>query len=158
TIDPPEKMIVAKNSVRHDRQYASRIIAPVRPVAIAPEERGRLEEGGNKLRDRLAKLGSVKPEQRAEAEGFLKGIAWALRYDDTLTPADAALLKKAQERATERTTALEAGEAPWRAKKGKVARAYVSAVDGSVQPYGVIVPAKYERGKPIRLDVVLHGS
>jgi predicted acyl esterase/pimeloyl-ACP methyl ester carboxylesterase len=158
TLDPPEKTVVAKNTVRHDRQYASRIIAPVRPVAMAPEERGRLEEGGNKLRDRLDRLGSVKPEQRAEAEVFLKGIAWALRYDDTLTPTDLALLKKAVERATERTTALEANETPWRTKKGKVARAYVSAIDGSVQPYGVIVPARYERGKPIRLDVVLHGS
>jgi pimeloyl-ACP methyl ester carboxylesterase len=31
-------------------------------------------------------------------------------------------------------------------------------VDGSVQPYGVIVPAGYDHTKPIRLDVVLHGS
>ena len=37
-------------------------------------------------------------------------------------------------------------------------RGYVSAVDGSVQPYGVIVPASYDRTKPMRLDVVLHGS
>src|SRR5262249_43442558 len=35
---------------------------------------------------------------------------------------------------------------------------FVSAVDGSVQPYGVVVPASYEHSKPMRLDVVLHGS
>ena len=37
-------------------------------------------------------------------------------------------------------------------------RGFVSAVDGSVQPYGLVVPAGYDPAKPIRLDVVLHGS
>ena len=31
-------------------------------------------------------------------------------------------------------------------------------MDGSTQPYGVIVPASYDGTKPVRLDVVLHGS
>jgi pimeloyl-ACP methyl ester carboxylesterase len=31
-------------------------------------------------------------------------------------------------------------------------------VDGSVQPYGVVVPNRYDPTRPIRLDVVLHGS
>ena len=53
-----------------------------------------------------------------------------------------ALLKKALERGSERAAALEAGKQPWAEKKGKVVRGFVSAVDGSVQPYGVIVPAK----------------
>ena len=43
-------------------------------------------------------------------------------------------------------------------KKGKVVRGFVSAVDGSIQPYAVVVPAKYDRNRPMRLDVVLHGS
>lgn len=36
--------------------------------------------------------------------------------------------------------------------------AYVSVVDGSVQPFGLLIPQSYSPSKPIRLDVVLHGS
>lgn len=61
-------------------------------------------------------------------------------------------------RARERLDAAGQSAHPWDAKKGRVARGYVSAVDGSVQPYGLIVPAGYDRKKPMRLDVVLHGS
>ena len=50
------------------------------------------------------------------------------------------------------------GKRPWAEKKGRVVRGFVSAVDGSVQPYGLIVPARTTRATPMRLDVVLHGS
>src|SRR5262249_22298973 len=91
-------------------------------------------------------------------EVFAKGIAWALRYDTQFTAADVALLKKSLARARERVAALESGKHSWTTRRGKVARAFVSAVDGSVQPYGLIVPANYDARKPMRLDVVLHGS
>ena len=35
---------------------------------------------------------------------------------------------------------------------------YTSRIDNSVQPYGLIVPKNYDASKPLRLDVVLHGS
>jgi hypothetical protein len=114
------------------------------------------------LNDRLAKLWARTPavmaDHLADATVYAKGVAWALRYHEALTPADMALLKKALERGNERAAALEAGKRPWADKRGKVVRAFVSAVDGSVQPCGVIVPARYDPAKPIRLDVVLHGS
>jgi hypothetical protein len=34
----------------------------------------------------------------------------------------------------------------------------VSRVDGSVQPYGLTIPASYDGSKPMRLDVWLHGT
>jgi len=124
---------------------------------LVGEERQSIERGLKELNDRLRKLRSSK-DTLADAEVFAKGIAWALRYDSTLTPADVALLKKALERGKERAAALESGRQPWATKKGRVVRGFVSVVDGSLQPYGLIVPAKYDRRKPIRLDVVLHGS
>ena len=36
-------------------------------------------------------------------------------------------------------------------------RGYRSKVDGSVQPYGLIIPESYDGSKPVRLDLVLHG-
>lgn len=50
------------------------------------------------------------------------------------------------------------GQAPWLGKKGRVLRGFVSAIDGSVQSYGAIVPEGYNGTKPVRLDVILHGS
>src|SRR5205814_10335763 len=107
---------------------------------------------------RTSKEPAVKLDALADAEVFAKGIAWALRYETQFTAADVALLKKSLERAGERVAALEAGRPSWETRKGKVARPYVSVVDGSVQPYGLIVPAKYDPRTPMRLDVVLHGS
>jgi len=94
----------------------------------------------------------------AEAEVFYKGAVWALRYDPELTPADVNLIRKMLARGAERLDALAEGRQPWSTKKGRLVRAFTSQVDGSVQPYGLTIPASYTPGKPIRLDVVLHGS
>ena len=45
----------------------------------------------------------------------------------------------------------------WESRKGRIVRGYRSKVDGSVQPYGLIIPESYDGSKPVRLDVVLHG-
>jgi poly(3-hydroxybutyrate) depolymerase len=138
---------------------AARFVRPVEGLSAG--ERGQIECDLKELNDRLVRLRadpSVKADYVADAEIYAKGIAWALCYDESLTKADGTLLRRALERGSQRATALETGKQPWIEKKGKVVRAFRSAVDDSVQPYGVIVPAKYDPGKRIRLDVVLHGS
>jgi poly(3-hydroxybutyrate) depolymerase len=132
--------------------------ASLRSADLAPEEKKQLEAGLKELHERLEKLRPGKADLLADAEVFARGLAWALRYDAQFEPADVALLKKALERGRERTAALESGKSPWAEKKGRLVRGFVSAVDGSVQPYGLIIPAGHDRTKPIRLDVVLHGS
>ncbi|MFO1484884.1 MAG: prolyl oligopeptidase family serine peptidase [Verrucomicrobiaceae bacterium] len=114
-------------------------------------------------RDSLTKAATTKvssdnADLRADAQVFAKGITWALRYDTMLQAGDLAVIKRAQERLTQRTSNLASNQKPWATKKGKVARGFVSAIDGSVQPYGVIIPKSYDGSKPMRLDVVLHGS
>ncbi|MFN0019784.1 MAG: prolyl oligopeptidase family serine peptidase [Pirellulaceae bacterium] len=94
----------------------------------------------------------------ADAAIFAKGLAWGLKYDMEFSAADVALLKKAVSRGTERAKAIAEKKSPWLARRGKVALGYKSRVDDSVQPYGLIVPKNYDPEKPIRLDVVLHGS
>jgi hypothetical protein len=121
-------------------------------------ERQALQDAANELEARLAKLKGSTPDLLADAEAFHKGVVWALRYDATLTPNDNALIKKALARGSERVKALTAHNPPWTTKKGKIVRGFISAVDGSAQPYGVIVPQGYDGVRPMRLDVVLHGS
>lgn len=115
---------------------------------------GRLQQ----LRGRNAATQSERSPQIADAEIFAKGITWALRYDGQLEKADLALLTRSLDRCRTRIAALEAGTRPWETAKGSVVRGFISAIDGSVQPYGMIVPRNYDRSRPMRLDVVLHGS
>jgi hypothetical protein len=135
---------------------------PAADPALPTAERKQIERRLQELEGRLAKLRARTPagtaDHLADAVIYAKAIAWALRYNEPLTPADVALLKQALARGNERAAALEASKCSWAANKGKVVRAFVSAIDGSVQPYGVIVPAQYDSAKPMRLDVVLHGS
>jgi len=55
-----------------------------------------------------------------------------------------------------RAKQLSDGASPWNTGKKQV-HAYYSEIDGSVQPYGVTLPANYDPAKPTRLYVWLHG-
>ena len=57
-----------------------------------------------------------------------------------------------------RAKELEAGAPSWTKRKGHVVRAYVSRVDGSVQPCGLTIPASYDGSRPMRLDIWQHGT
>ncbi len=126
------------------------------------QERLKIELDAKLLGDRLAELKSkrqaLSADLLADAAIFHKGIVWALRYDKNLDAADLALLQKALGRCRQRIAALAEGKEPWQGAHGRFARGYLSAVDGSTQPYGIIVPASYNSARPMRLDVVLHGS
>lgn len=104
------------------------------------------------LQARYAKLRSAE-----DGEIFAKGADWALSYEP-LQEADRALVRKALDRGRARADLLEAGKRPWDAKKGRLVAGFRSAIDGSIQPFGLVVPAGYDPARPLRLDVVLHGS
>lgn len=109
--------------------------------------------------ERIDMIPSYSQHLAADAQVFQKGVDWAIRYDaDIVTKADRDLIARSRERAVQRTDLLFRGKSPWMDIKGKKVHGYKSEVDGSVQPYGVIIPAKYNPKTPMRLDVVLHGS
>jgi pimeloyl-ACP methyl ester carboxylesterase len=97
-------------------------------------------------------------DQYAEAAIFHKAADWIMRhpeefltkayYDNTLKALDTGLARAAE---------AASGKPSWPARKGRLARAYRSRVDGSVQPYAVNVPESYDGATSWRLDVVLHG-
>lgn len=134
-------------------------VTAARPTGLSEDAAARFSESQQALRSRILALRSgVGADTVADAELFTKAAEWALRFEPTLQPADTAQIERALKRADERTTLLEQGQKPWAQRKGRLVRGYTSAVDGSVQPYGLIVPSRYRPGTPIRLDVVLHGS
>lgn len=150
---------------------ASAVGAPPAQKGLSAEDRQKIDADLESLGAALGRLpqlpvptaGSTTPDSAAgrntaDARIFHKGVVWALRYEQEFQPADLALITKALDRGRQRAAELAAGNASWAGRRGRLARGYVSAVDGSTQPYGLVVPASYDANRPIRLDVVLHGS
>ena len=94
----------------------------------------------------------------ADVRIYANQVLWALRFEAQLRPADVVLLRQAVAEGLRRADALKSGQRPWRQEKGCVLRGHRSRIDGSAQPYGVVVPQSYDGRRPMRLDVVLHGS
>ncbi|MCA1686444.1 MAG: esterase family protein, partial [Planctomycetia bacterium] len=120
-------------------QIGDRAAALVRAIAAVPE---------GTVRDALA-----------DVVVYNKAAAYALRFNDFYDPKDVATTLTVLDRGLERARQLADGRRPWADARGYVARGYVSRVDGSVQPFAVVVPEGLELGreKRARLDVVLHG-
>jgi pimeloyl-ACP methyl ester carboxylesterase len=132
----------------HDRESLADAVAPLRSeLKMIQAEMGALRQDASR-----------HPDHLADAEVFLKGVVWALDFGPIEGPQDAELVANGLKRARQRIESLKTGQQPWAEKRGRIIRGFVSNVDGSIQPYGVIVPAGYSTERPIRLDVVLHGS
>lgn len=135
-------------------QHLSKVSVADEPLPA--EIAGKLQSGLDSLQSRL----QTQPRSHvwADAAIFAKGVRWGLDYDKQFSAGDVTLLQKALERGVQRESQIGKAVAPWSNRRGKLALGYISQVDGSVQPYGLIVPRSYDPQKAIRLDVVLHGS
>ncbi len=136
------------------------------PAPLSQEQRTDIEHRLRALEEHLA---STRPldvadkqalDRWADVDVFRKGVQWALRYDATFTPDDVKLLLKSLDLGLTRHKQLADGTASWCESRGRLARGFVSAIDGSTQPYGLLIPAGYDPAarRLLRLDVVLHGS
>lgn len=150
---------------------ADNVVEKVRPVPpvgakISPEARTELLEGANALQGEIEKLRSeFKGKSNTlsllpDIQIFEKAVRWAVQYDEIFNPTNEVaaarnLLKLGQERVQQ----LRDGKPAWVSATGLVVRGYVSALDGSVQPYGLVVPASFSSTapQPWRLDFWFHG-
>jgi hypothetical protein len=95
-----------------------------------------------------------------EVEIYLKAAENIVRFEEWLAAASVKWALTTLDQGLARAKQAEGGKAVWRDAPGKwVVRAYRSQVDGSIQPYAVLLPPDYgtEPKKLWRLDVVLHG-
>lgn len=128
--------------------------ADVNALSFIKDETKQLSLRMESVRKRLW----ISSGKAADAAIFLKGAQWAMRYETNPSPSDINLISTALIRGRERIEELESGTEKWGQLKGRLVRGYVSKVDGSAQPYGLIIPSNYSPDQAIRLDVVLHGS
>lgn len=128
-------------------------------------ERADLLQIASRIRKTLAAIpGSDDlgfPDQllQADVEIFAKAIEWMLRHDEFWEGNSLAMVRQVAKQGEERARELAAGRHPWTDASGRIVHAYPSPIDGSIQPYMVVVPKNYDRQiRPFkRLDVVLHG-
>jgi Prolyl oligopeptidase family len=95
----------------------------------------------------------------ADVDIYRKAAAYILRFPEEFAKPDyVAHTMSVLDTGLTRAKELESGAPSWTKRKGHVLRAYVSRVDGSVQPYGLTIPASYDGSRPMRLDIWQHGT
>src|SRR5262249_41630663 len=138
---------------------------PPKGIVIPEPERNSLAAGTQELSKQIDDLRMVlknKPkllELLPDVQIYEKAVRYALESNEFFHVRELAAARKLLDQGLKRAAALRAGNAPWNTATGLVARGYVSKIDGSVQPYGLVVPASYQPNAPVsfRLDIWCHG-
>ncbi len=137
---------------------------PVPPpgVAVSAADRAELESGLAKLKgtiDVLARKEGVNPLQIADVRIFHDAVQYALEFNEFLKVEEIQRGKDLLRRGQERADAMLRGVLPWAGQTGLVVRGYVSRIDESVQPYGLVMPNSWTPNSPHRwrVDAWFHG-
>jgi pimeloyl-ACP methyl ester carboxylesterase len=139
-------------------------VRPIPPpgMPVPESEKKIMQQGLSELRvaiDNATKAQAKNPrleELLPDIEIYYKAVDWAMRYNEFYKNTE---FKTASELILEgkaRASAFYHGDHPWTEQKGLVLRAYRSRIDGSIQPYGMVIPENYS-GAPMRLDFWCHG-
>lgn len=139
-------------------------VRPIPPPGVAVPEADvkSLQEGLAALRtaiDAAAKAQAKNPrlaDLLPDVEIYHKAVDWALRYNEVHKLPEVKAAQELLAEGRQRAEQLKNGQTPWTTQTGLVVRGYRSKIDGSVQPYGMVVPASYH-GSAVRLDVWCHG-
>lgn len=131
---------------------------PLPGITLTDTERAELAAGAATLRAEIdalarelagaadAKLAALLPD----VEIFHKAVDWALRYDEFMAPREIAFARTLVTQGRERAAQLRAKQAPWLDATGLIVRGHRSKLDGSVQPYGLVVPESLKAAAPAR--------
>ena len=134
-------------------------------IAVPPADRKELEAGVAELGQRIDGLRETlkhKPqllELLPDVQIFHNAARYALKYNEFFDAGQVAQARALLREGMERADALAQGHAPWSTVPDLVVRGYVSKIDGSVQPYGLVVPESFaaDPQRPRRLDIWYHG-
>jgi hypothetical protein len=140
-------------------------LIPQPGVAIPDADRAELTAGVAALGQEIDALRTSlkgKPELLAllpDVMIFHKSVDWALRYNEFFNVKQVALAKQQLTLGKQRAAELKDGKPSWISATGLVPRGYISKIDGSVQPYGMVIPEDWKPGEKEgrRLDFWAHG-
>src|SRR6202030_3315390 len=111
-------------------------------------DRSGLQAGLDRLRAATAKL-SADP-LLPDVLIYQEAVRYALQYNEFFKADEVAKARTLLQQGEERAADLAQGRAPWTTATGLVVRGYISKIDRSVQPYGLVVPPSYSPTAPHR--------
>ncbi|HEV3165959.1 MAG TPA: prolyl oligopeptidase family serine peptidase [Isosphaeraceae bacterium] len=132
-------------------------------IDVPAADRQALEEGLGQLNGLIDRLGQQKDSRVAtllpDIQIYAKAVHDALEYREFFTQGEIAKAKALLEEGRSRAQQLLEGSAPWTSQTGLVVRGYRSKIDGSAQPFGLLIPESYtpRTAGRYRLDVWFHG-
>jgi pimeloyl-ACP methyl ester carboxylesterase len=134
-------------------------------IEVPPAIKAELEKGVSDLSWQIENLkGSLKSkpellELLPDVQIYCNAVRYALEDNIFYRTNDFAVARKLLEEGIERARSLGNGQTPWTSATGLVVRGYLSKLDGSVQPYGLVVPPSYKaaENRKWRLDLWFHG-
>jgi dienelactone hydrolase/translation elongation factor EF-1beta len=135
-------------------------VRPVPPkgIDLPAKDAEDIAKGLTELQGLIKEIG--KHELLPDVEIYEKAVRWAVDYKEIFDPKGGiAPVKNVLKTGLERARALKDGKTPWTTQTGLVVRGYRSKIDGSVQPYGLVIPKDYDFAgkKAHRLDFWWHG-
>src|SRR6185295_5082993 len=132
---------------------------PPAGVPVPDADRTELESGLKQLAQEIEPLRKSHADLLPDVEVFHKAVQVALTHNEFLNAKDIPAAKDLLKVGLARAKELKDGKPAWATATGLVPRAYISKIDGSLQPYGLVVPATYKPGADHkhRLDFWLHG-
>lgn len=130
-------------------------VLPPEGLEIPAEVKTRLEQELQATFKRAEKLRGNP--HLADAAVFIKAVALAVELREFYDAKDFAKADALLKEANSRLDQLAAGKHPWTTGTGTTVRGFVSSIDNSPQPYGVVIPKGFDFSKPAPLYVWLHG-
>lgn len=132
---------------------------PIPPpgIAISAEDRAELEKNLAELTSATKAVAQHPLSPDVQVLG--DAVRYALTYNEFFNANEIPKAKDLLKAGMARAKSLEKGSAPWAAQTGLIMRGYVSKIDGSVQPYVLLVPSEWSpnSGRKWRLDTWFHG-
>jgi dienelactone hydrolase len=133
-------------------------------IKVSDVDRSELEATIQSLGEEIEGLrtqlkGKPMLELLPDVQIFHNAARYALIYGEFFKTNEITTAKALLKQGHERAQLLKEGKAPWTATNGLVVRGYVSRVDGSVQPYGLVIPSSWNPNSAhcFRLDFWFHG-
>jgi pimeloyl-ACP methyl ester carboxylesterase len=134
---------------------ARRLPGPGEAGAVTDAELTQINQQLEAAKKKLTKLPAKV--NKADADVFIKAVELAVKYNEFYKKGNGKKALDLLKLTDDRIAAMSSGKSPWNSQTGNIVRGYYSAIDGSVQPYGLEIPANFDPRKPTAVYVWLHG-
>lgn len=138
-------------------------IVPEKGIEVPAKVRDTIEAATIGLERKIDELRATLDEEHLQAlpdvEIYGNAVRYAIDQDIFREEKEFGVAETLIAQGIQRAEQLERGETPWTTATGLIVRGYRSKVDGSVQPYGLVVPDSFDPKAEHRhrLDIWHHG-